>query len=599
MEPNAASSFRVGLISMPWSIFNRPSIQLASLKSYLDREAGIAADGFHPYLSIAKNIGLELYSRLSGNPWAGEALFAPLLFSEKSADAEKLYRDCFKGQKSQPPPFQNMVAAIEQSCEQWLASVDLNRYSLIGFSICFSQLLPSLYMAKLIKKTHDQLPVVFGGSSCSGQVGASLVKNFPQIDFLINGEGEDSLLNLCQFLCGERKTLYESVTTSRLSPGRQHPAAPLNLNDLPYPDYSSYFQELQQVFPSNPFIPVLPIEFSRGCWWNKCTFCNLNLQWHNYRFKKGSRMVEETLHLATTYQSLHFTFTDNALPPKEADFFFQNLAEKELDIDFFAEIRGVTESTRLQLFKEGGLNTVQVGIEALSSSLLTKMAKGVKVIDNIAVMKLCSRWNIQLEGNLITDFPTTSKEEIAETLRNLDFVLPYSPLQTAAFFLGYGSPVHSRRDDFSIQALIPHSKNRLLFPDRYIKSMTMLVTSYRGDRGRQKKLWQPVREKIAAWQEFHDKRSRTRQHPLHYREGETFIIIRQERGSQPPLTHRMRGLSRKIYLSCETPIKKNQLLQFFPTLTEEKLQTFIDEMCAKYLMFQEDDRVLSLAIRHR
>ena len=491
---------------MPWSIFNRPSIQLASLKSYLQGEAGIVVDGFHPYLRVAKDIGPEQYSRVSGNPWAGEALFAPLLFPEKRADAEKLYRDCIKDEKVPPPPFQQLTEVIEQSCAQWLAGIDLNRYSLLGFSICFSQLLPSLYMAKKIKQTHDLLPVVFGGSSCSGEVGVSLINNFPQIDFLIDGEGEKALLNLCQYLCGEVQTLYDTVRTVTRPPREQLPAETLDLNSQPYPDYTSYFHEAGQLFPASPFIPVLPIEFSRGCWWNKCTFCNLNLQWRNYRFKKGARMVEETLYLAKTYQSLHFTFTDNALPPKEADDFFRNLAAKGMDFDFFAEIRGVTESQRLRLFKQGGLNTVQVGIEALSSSLLLKMAKGVSAIDNIAVMKLCSDWSIYMEGNLITDFPTTTEEEIADTLHNLDYVLPYSPLQTAAFFLGYGSPVHSRKDDFSIQALLPHSKNRLLFPERYIDSMTMLVTSYRGDRQRQKKIWKPVREKIAAWHDFHKKR---------------------------------------------------------------------------------------------
>ena len=109
MESTATSPFRVGLISMPWSIFNRPSIQLACLKSYLQDEAGIAVDGFHPYLGIAKNIGPEQYTRISGSPWAGEALFSPLLFPEKRMDAEKLYRDCFRGQQTPPPQFQQLL----------------------------------------------------------------------------------------------------------------------------------------------------------------------------------------------------------------------------------------------------------------------------------------------------------------------------------------------------------------------------------------------------------------------------------------------------------------------------------------------------------
>ncbi len=53
-------------------------------------------------------------------------------------------------------------------------------------------------------------------------------------------------------------------------------------------------------------------------------------------------MIAETLHLASTHECLHFTFTDNALPPKEADQFFEKLSGKGVDFDFFAEIRSIT-----------------------------------------------------------------------------------------------------------------------------------------------------------------------------------------------------------------------------------------------------------------
>lgn len=315
-------------------------------------------------------------------------------------------------------------------------------------------------------------------------------------------------------------------------------------------------------------------------------------------------MLEETLHLAEKHESLHFTFTDNALPPKEADQFFNRLLPKELDIDFFAEIRGITDPDRLHLYSRAGLRTVQVGIEALSTSLLAKMAKGSTTIDNIAVMKMCSATGIRMEGNLITDFPGTTEEEIAETLRNLDFVLPFLPLQTATFFLGYGSPLHavaackSKAKDFPIQRIIPHAKNRHLFPRDYLESMLMLINSYQGDKKLQHHQWRPVNRKIRAWQEFHQQRTASGQHPLHYRDGRTFLIIRQEQPAHTPLLHRLRGTSRKIYLACERPAKMDTLLRTFPRVSEQALGKFINEMCAKRLMFQENDRVLALAVRN-
>ncbi len=41
MGPDTSCLFRLALIAMPWSIFNRPSIQLGALKSYLEQETGV------------------------------------------------------------------------------------------------------------------------------------------------------------------------------------------------------------------------------------------------------------------------------------------------------------------------------------------------------------------------------------------------------------------------------------------------------------------------------------------------------------------------------------------------------------------------------
>jgi ribosomal peptide maturation radical SAM protein 1 len=598
MGSKSSPPFRIALISMPWSIFNRPSIQLGALKSYLERETDCQVDNYHFYLHLAKTLNTELYNQISLSGWAGEALFAPFLFPEKKTDAKKLFQQSLAGKIIPLPDFDELVERIEQSCNQWLTQIQLTQYDLIGFSLCFSQLFSSLHLAKKIKQAVD-VPIVFGGSSCSGDIGESLLHHFPEIDYLVDGEGEQQLLYLCRFLTNQAKFLPEKIRTLHPVSDTKSERTPvsLNLDDLPYPDYSHYFQEMHRLFPGQPFIPLLPIEFSRGCWWNKCTFCNLNLQWQDYRFKGSERMLKETLHLTKTHECLNFTFTDNALPPKEADRFFKSILNKEMDFDFFAEIRGITDLKRLQLYRKAGLTTVQVGIEALSTSILTKMSKGTTTIDNIAVMKMCSASAIKMEGNLITDFPGTTEGDIAETLKNLDFVLPFLPLQAATFFLGYGSPMYTHTRDFSIQKVIPHAKNRRLFPKNYLQSMTMLINSYKGDKKFQHQLWHPVKQKIRAWQDFHKNRA-NRQHPLHYRDGITFLIIRQERISNVPLLHRLRGLSREIYLACEHPIKLACLYAAFPTVNKQALKIFIDEMCSKHLMFQENDQILSLAVHN-
>ena len=127
--------------------------------------------------------------------------------------------------------------------------------------------------------------------------------------------------------------------------------------------------------------------------------------------------------------------------------------------------------------------------------------------------------------------------------------------------------------------------------------MDMLIKSYRGDRMQQKKIWQPVREKIDTWHEFHRQRSNPALPVLSWREGGNFIIIRQERPDSPPLHHRLKGLSRKIYLACCEPIRYEELLRQFPKISESQLSAFVRELEEKKLMYCSSEACLSLAVR--
>ncbi|MCF8056796.1 MAG: RiPP maturation radical SAM C-methyltransferase [Desulfocapsa sp.] len=586
---------------MPWSIFNRPSIQLATLAAYLEHDKTLETILFHPYLAAAAAIGTENYHYLAKNSWAGEALYSPMLFREQTEQARKLfYESCRKEEYLRHLDFEDCSHILEQALEEWLTTVDFNSLDLIGFSICFNQLIPSLTAAARIKQQYPKLPIVIGGSGCVGAIGKSLLNTFSQIDYVISGEGEQALQQLCHFLNAPGSIETQSIPTqilTRRTQGQVKSSCPgiTNLNSLPVPDYGPYFQEMRNSFPDQPFIPVLPLEFSRGCWWNKCTFCNLNLQWQGYRWKTSETMLGEVRQQADRFQCLDFCFTDNALPPKEADLFFGTLARENTDYNFFAEVRGITDPDRLHLYHQGGLSSIQVGIESLSTSLLKKMQKGTTAIENIAAMRQSAEAGIVLDGNLITEFPGSTEQEVQETLNNLDVVLPYSPLSNASFFLGHGSPVASNPREYNILAVTPHPKNRKLFPGTVLKNLDMLIKDYRGDRRIQRKMWKVVAAKITEWQEFHKRRSPL-QPPLAYRDGGTFLLIRQEQLHGPVLQHRLQGSSREIYLFCRMIRTMEEISLAFPTIQKKALLEFLQHLGKKKLIFCEENRFLALAI---
>ena len=122
---------------MPWPIFNRPSIQLGSLQSYLNRSDWIQTESHHPYLDIAKSVGLSDYREIALSGWAGEALFAPLVFPEMRDDARALFKKCFDLKSPLPKLFDTLVENIDTSCQKFLKHLNLEDVTLAGFSVCF------------------------------------------------------------------------------------------------------------------------------------------------------------------------------------------------------------------------------------------------------------------------------------------------------------------------------------------------------------------------------------------------------------------------------------------------------------------------------
>lgn len=597
--------FRLALISMPWPLFNRPSIQLGALKAFLQKQPWLQVETFHPYLAVAQKLGTARYHWISQNVWVCEALYTGMLFPEQRQQTHRLIT---KALRSAPKEvhfnIERTESILADELARWREQNHWQHFDLIGFSVCFNQLAPSLAGARAIKEIAPHTPIVFGGSSCAPRVARSLLDTFAAIDYAIIGEGEQPLLALCRHLADRSPIPPQALTAAdnRISlrqAGAEQYAQIQNLDQLPVPDYDDYFHDMQRQFANEPFIPELPIEFSRGCWWGKCAFCNLNLQWQGYRQKSAERMLAETQTLTSRYQSLDFTFADNALPVRASVEFFKRLAEEQRDYRFFGEIRVSQRGEQLTTCRRGGLKSIQAGFEALSNSLLKRLNKGTTVIDNLALMKDAVTCNISADGNLIIEFPGSTDAEVEETLHNLDYALPFTPLSVAAFFLGMGSPADSTPRKFGIRAITQHPMNKKLFPAKIISRLDLLIKGYRGDRSDQRRRWRPVADKIKAWQEFHRRRkdSLLEKPPLAYRDGKEFLIIRQEQPNGKVLHHRLKGLSREIYLFCSEIRTTEELSARFPGLEEKKLLTFLHDLMKKRILFIDGNRMLALAVQ--
>ena len=76
---------KITLLSTPWPLFNRPSIQLGALTSYVRKKLPqIHVDACHLYLNIAEALGYDLYKKISERSWLSESIYATLLYPERT-----------------------------------------------------------------------------------------------------------------------------------------------------------------------------------------------------------------------------------------------------------------------------------------------------------------------------------------------------------------------------------------------------------------------------------------------------------------------------------------------------------------------------------
>jgi ribosomal peptide maturation radical SAM protein 1 len=603
----------IALLSAPWPLFNRPSIQLGVLKAYLGTALpGTTVDALHAYLPLAAALGYERYRAVSERTWLSEAPYAALLYPEKLEEIGRLWEGTARGTSvAGRDGLASVCSRLEEATWRYLDAIDWGRYGLIGLSICLGQLTASLYFMLAIRKRAPSAVLVTGGSACAGAMGRSLLRTFPEIDFVVNGEGERPLAYLARSLQsgGPEKVAPHPGLFSRGDPeGRADTAQVEDLDSLPVPDYGGYFTSLERLPPAARFIPELPVEISRGCWWRReaadgrqrgCRFCNLNLQWRGYRSKSPERAAAEIDGLTRRHRVLSVPFVDNLLPARNAGALFRALADLPQELRLFGEIRATTPDRDLHALAAAGMDEVQVGIEALSTALLRKLGKGTTALQNLEIMKRCESPGMPaLAGNLILHVPGSDERDVAETLRTLDFVAGFHPLRAVPFWLGLESPIWCRPREHGIRRTFNHPRYRRLFPGPVLKTLVLAIQAHHGGVRRQERIWRPVRERVLTWHRSYEALHRAaRKEPiLSFRDGGGFLILRQRRLGEPTMSHRLEGASREVYLDCDRARSLARLAARFPALGEDRLRGFLRMMVEKRLMYEEGDRFLSLAV---
>ncbi|MBL6447661.1 RiPP maturation radical SAM C-methyltransferase [Fulvivirga sp. 29W222] len=577
------------IASMPWPTYNMPSIQVGVLKSFIERD-GHKCIGAHWFLDIYKYLGHDLYTSISSEYLiVGEAIYSSLYFEEHREEIVKSNPLLQKTLSSDP----TFLEKLDQKHDEILLRYNWNEIDLVGFTLNFSQTMPSIYMAAKIKRLNPKIKIIIGGAEGTSEMGASLIDQFDCIDFACNGEGEQLLLELVKSDLVDLTNIKKINSLIYRENGKTYtnPSSQLDsLRNLPVPNLDEYFTGLA-LNNLNPYdlSVVLPIESSRGCYYS-CSFCSLNIQWDGTRFQYPETVKNNISELVAKYKILDFFFVDNITPINSKEI-FSEVQSLNFDIRFFYEMRANISYDSLKAMHKAGLKRVQIGTEAMSSSLLRKFNKKSLTIHNIQGLKNCEELGIIVSSNFIINHPSTDQNDINETIKNISYCYHLRPPSAfSEFGLMFGSPdYNSPKDTFSIKG--NHKDYRKIYPRKQFDALNLPVKEYITKS--KPPDWSSIKQIVEHWKKTYNNKTT---HLLSMQDGGTFLKI-EDRRYGPVDVFILDKTERDLYLliSQITPFAK--IKNKYPDKNENELRTCLQGLIDLKLVFEEDDKFLSLAIR--
>lgn len=608
---------------MPWLLVDGPCIQLGLLQATLAQsELPAVSCSFHLALvDFAKRTcGDEAltpgeYEDISTR-WANfgvpEWLFAVEPFMPAPlVDAEQFLatlRDA-----GMAPPLLVKLRALRAAMPEFLVEcaneVLATAPDLVGFTLVYSQTVPSVALARALKARAPLVRIVFGGALCEGPSGPALLRAYSEVDYVVRGEGErvlprlvhalqsgdDASLSVLPGLC---RRLGGDVVECATSPEQRTP-----MDALPLPDYAEYFARLASGGLGGAITPRLPYQSARGCWWgmkSHCTFCGINGDDMEFRSKSPARAHRDLLDLSRIHGVLDFTLVDNIMDMGYFATLAPALAAGPHELGLFCETKANLKRAQVRLLARAGVRTLQPGIESLSNSILEQMGKGVTGLQNVRLLKWCAEFGVHVIWNLIYGFPREDAREYARMAELLPSLVHFTPPNLGPLMLVRFSPYHEQPGRFGLVAGAPLPFYAQMYgaPPETLRDLAA-VFEHTYDDGRDPEVYvTPLRHEVQRWQRdaAHNRGA------LSFRRGPGFSVITDTRTTlAAPARYQLDEVEAAVYLACEAGARVPVVAAAARAATgravrDADVHDMLRAFLAARLVYEEEGRYLSLAL---
>jgi ribosomal peptide maturation radical SAM protein 1 len=243
----------------------------------------------------------------------------------------------------------------------------------------------------------------------------------------------------------------------------------MELDELPYPDFTDYFRAVEKWAPDLMGKVPLSIELSRGCWWSsksQCTFCGIHSELNAYRQKSPDRALDEIEELVSRYGVDHVWVIDSNLPPGYFHSVLPALSKREKKLSsFFVETKATLKRESLQALKQAGATAFQPGIESLDTEILRYMSKGTTMLQNVRILKWAREYGLLPVWNFLHSFPGENEEAYGRMAAIVPWLVHLQPpLNVGPVALQRFSPMYRDPEQWKIINIRAGKSYEFIYP---------------------------------------------------------------------------------------------------------------------------------------
>lgn len=286
---------------------------------------------------------------------------------------------------------------------------------LVGITLLSPEVAAARKVSQVVKSWRRRCWVVWGGNHPTFLPRESMA--YPEVDFLVRGEGEYSLLELCQNLARGRADLkgIEGVSCRHNGDILHNPDRALiaNLDELPFPArHRLLFYSAFDVKDLGCMITT------RGCPW-RCAFCSSRNFWQKkVRFRSPENIVAELRQLQDSYGIRYIMLWDDSFSINRDIVlrYCQAVIDGGLEIMWRTATRAdlVTEEL-LHWMKRAGCTKLEIGVETGSPRMQRLIRKDIDNTDVVRAFNLLQRQHLPAGAFFMAGFPEETLEDLEQT----------------------------------------------------------------------------------------------------------------------------------------------------------------------------------------